>query len=914
MIHYKHFLILIVGYTHFVWHNTAYAELKPVQQTTIHQEQAQLSLQERLALAKKYIDENKGKEALDLLKPILDTTPNFDVFIMAAQAYAERNDPTTSLYFYEKAQTLAKTQVEVQITHAGIAKMHDWLSSLNTQKNIDIEKTVALAKKYILENKGQKALTTLKKLPSTDNFEIWILYAQAYAEISDPASALSFYQKANIVAKTTTENTVAKNGIMKMNHWLELMQKPVDYSKTLDLARKYIIANKGHDALEVLKEPLKQAPTYPVFIMVAQSYAILEDPAHALYYYTKASTLAHSKSEQNTAQNGITKMNQWLVSQSTILPIPTALTKAIDLARQYIEADKGAEALKLLSPFLDKNPNYDVFILVAQSYAAMNEPEKALSYFEKGLSIAKTKGECQVADSGIKKMKAWLSQAKTKITHMVSPLDKKLDLVRAAITQNQGLQALKLLRPLLGNNPRVDVYFLAAQTYAILNEPFQALQYYQRAYAASTTPGDKLAAQFGIAKMQFWMSFYYSAVKTYNALLIQVKSKEDYEIALAGKVKSLAYMDRPMRALRSIPLAFDFTKPAMVIAAAQASLWSGWPDITRTIAIKYASLLKTIPAQSPLHRDLKDLVWQMNLATWPNALTGSAFISRDSEGFEVNRETVDYTRYWSQAFQTAIGLIGSQYRQRNFLKLENRGVTFGSLQAKAFYLKQTWKPSRALTLNAQIEPTNYQLWNPFLWDANIRYRPNDYFGLNFYGIKNVVETLPAFIQHISANQVGTDVVLNWIPYVQLNGSLNQMHFTDQNVRKGYYLSASAIIFPSMGISLIYQKRGFGNKFVSRYYFSPDRYVADTVILRLSSKAGSVWHYYLDGGLGSQRVSVTGTESKPAPTYQWGFGINGPIRDWLIFSASYYMTTQASSFIDAPNYRYQTGFISLTALL
>lgn len=712
---------------------------------------------------------------------------------------------------------------------------------------------------------------------------------------------------------SASPNASDKSDASKVSYIEPIGNIALSIEQRLDLARGYIDENKGQEALDAIKPLLNTAPpTYTALIIAAQSYAVLNDPAMSSEYFNKALLIAKTNDEKSLAEEGIAKMKLW-IEQSQLDKnknisenLSEQDSKSLDLVRKYINEDKGQPALDILKPMLANQPGFNVLILTAQSYAALNKPEVSLDYFQKALLLAKTAEEKAIANSGINKMKLWLKQNKSQPasgTQRPSAQSQRLDLARQYIAADEGLKALNALRPLLTAKPDYDVLILTAQSYAVLNKPRISLEYYQKALAIAKNSVERQIAYFGIGKMQFWIGQYFRARATYEKILLEKPNKGDYELAMAGRVKSMAYADRPMLAFRTIPESLTFTTPEMVIAAGQASLWSDWADITKNIVTQYASIINKIPKDSPLNSDYQDLLWQMNQATWPNVATPMFFYSSDSEGFIVKRGALDYTHYWSQVFQSSVAVEQAIYTQYG-AELKGTGVAFG----------QMWRPTRTLTFRGQIEPTDFDLWSPTLWAASGNYRPNDYFSFGVNGLREVVETFPAFSQHITDDQVNGSIRLNPVPYIQLNGSLNQLDFSDTNVRNGYYFSAMAQLSTEYGVSLTLQERGFTNKFVSPYYFSPNRYSAETVILRLSSKAGSVWHYYIDGGYGSQLVTVNDVPSSSSPTHQWGCGINGPLTDRIILSANYLMTNQASSFIDSPNYSYQAGTISLKFLL
>ena len=598
------------------------------------------------------------------------------------------------------------------------------------------------------------------------------------------------------------------------------------------------------------------------------------------------------------------------LKQSVVSPIRSVPTSDIDKAKQYIDENKGKKAWETIQPLLHQNPNFDVLILAAQANAELDNPLVAADFYKKARAVAKTDMQRHVADMGIQKMTSWsLSLRQKKPTHNIhkkQPIPVRnpiIDSVRTYIDNDNGKQALQLLKPLLDHHPSYLVWMLTAQSYAEINRPGKSLDYYLLAHQAAATKPEVRASEFGIAKMQFWLGYYYRAEHTYEQILKQKPGKTDSELALAGKVKSFAYMDRPIRAYKSIPNNLVFTTPNMVVAAAQSALWSDWADISYDLVKKYEPILKKMPANSPLSKDLKDMVWQINQAVWPNSINPSGFFSADSEDFRVNRGWVDYSHYWSQKNKTYVGSRYTHYSQYQY-----------KLDAESLYLRQDWRPTRQLFVRGQIEPTNFQGWQPVFGLGTINYQPNDYIRLKAGGLREVVETFPAFEQHITDSQVYAGIALKPLPYIQLDGALNKLNFSDNNDRNGYYVSASALVLPRWGVSFIAQKRSYKDKFVSPYYFSPNYYDTNTAILRLSSKTNSVWHYYIDGGLGNQLVQVTGTPSNYVPTHQWGIGLTGPITNWLILNAYYSTTNQASSFRNTPHYNYQSGGVSLNILL
>lgn len=700
----------------------------------------------------------------------------------------------------------------------------------------------------------------------------------------------------------------------------------LSYSQRINLVKLYIDANLGNGALGALKPLLHGTPHYQVLILAAQSYAELDRPIESLKYYELAHTLAKSEKEREISVAGITKMQKWIMVSipSVIAPIHDASSvyyQSIRLIKRYVNENKGKEALNKIKPLLVHFINYDIYLLAAQAYAESDDPKMALQYYQLAQVIAKSNVEIKLAATGISKMQVWLKKNKIKRIarqrsseeiacngivikgwHRLSCIQ-RIRLARQFLSLNKGKSALKVLEPLLTRQATFEINILAAQAYTEDNRPRLALGYYKSALRVATKVHEQTIALFGIGKMQFWLGRYYRAMYSYRYILNGTTNLHDFELAKAGLIKSLAYADRPILGYRSIPDKLAFTTPEMVVAAAQATLWADQEDLTKNIFTTNQPVIRTISPKSSLGRDLRDVQWQMALNTNPNVLTPSEFYSEDSEHFSILRSTLNYSHYWSQKHQSSIGFVQSRYKQHSPI-----------LNAEGLYFRQKWRPTRELTFNGKVEPTTYQLWNPFLWMANSNYRPNDYIGTQLLAQREVIETFPAFDHHITDYQYAANLFLSPLPYFKINGSLSRLDISDSNARSGYYISTTTVLSTVLGLNLTLQRRGYTDKFVSPYYFSPNQYSANSIIFRIGSKTNSVWHYYLDGGFGNQTIGLTGNPASTSPTKQFGFGFNGPLGQYLTLNAYYAMSQQASAFLDSPGYKYQYGAISLGVLL
>ena len=635
------------------------------------------------------------------------------------------------------------------------------------------------------------------------------------------------------------------------------------------------------------------------------------------------------------------------IHAGTVTNYSEGYTKALSL----MEHHQFHEAIVIMEGLSKSNKNYNLLLSLGDAYAALEKPTKSLHYYEIVYRYANASNNAlfeRVALFKIARMQLWLNDEQAAIKSYQRLLSMNLSSSDKSIAQAglstasdislqntmqekqrlyehtlqqarndiqffDGKRAYSLIKNYLDKTPDTSLYLLAAESMSITNNPEKSLGYYQQAFQSSKNVADKKYALFGIAKMQFWLGRYVRAGETYQLLLNYNLNTKEHELALAGLVKSLAYYDRPRRAYHLIPSNLVFTTPELVIAASQASSWSNWSDITKSILIKYQPLTKHINLKSTLGKDLQDLQWQTKLATTPNVVTPSVFSSHDSENFNKTRSVLNYTHYWSQLMQTSAGLDYIVYTQNKPNKLDARG----------FYIGQTIRPTRDVIIQGQVEPTDYnnltplarRNWNPFLWGANASYTPTDYVSLRALAIKEVIETFSAFNDQITDHQYSAGVTVNPLPYVQFNGSYSRLDISDSNSRDSYFLSSTVLVLPNYGLSATGIFRDYTDAFSSPNYFSPYNYKAATILLKLGRKLGATWHYYLDGGVGRQYiVSRLGEAAAASPTYQLGLGITGPINSWLVLNAYYADVHQASAFLGSPEYRYQYGGISLNIML
>ncbi len=485
----------------------------------------------------------------------------------------------------------------------------------------------------------------------------------------------------------------------------------------------------------------------------------------------------------------------------------------------------------------------------------------------------------------------------------ITAYSKEIKTAKEYLNNDKSKEALAILLPVAKTTNSADTEILVAQSYAGLDQTEMALKYYQLALKSAKNSEEKRVAHFGIAKSHMALSNYVRAKNTYLIILQEPLSQEDYQLALAGLVKSLDYLEQPRIAYRTIPCGIEYHSQDLVVASAQASLDAGWYDITQNVLTNNAAIIQKIKPNSAIDRDLQNVLWQTRLATNPNNLTPSFYYSSDSESFIIRHATLDYRHYWNYTFQTHLGTDYIVYTQSN------------KLIAKGFYIQQDWNPTRNFAASVNLEPIAYSHWHPLLWEANLNFTPNDYINVKAIALREIVETFPAFYQRISDNQFSLGLRLNPIPYFAIDSSVTRLNFSDNNFRNGYYISGIVQIFNDLGLAGFATQRGFTDKFQAPEYFSPNQYVERKAGLTLARNLWVTWKYFLNIAIGRQYITQNpGDPTASSPTRQWGLGIRGPISKHFVFSADYENLLQASSFRNSADYKYQYANVSLDILL
>ena len=93
------------------------------------QDKGSPSCVQRIRLARHYLSLNQGQRAIKILNPLLTNQATFETRILAAQAYAEDNQPRFALTNYQLALLVAQKPYECTIALFGIARMQFWLGN-----------------------------------------------------------------------------------------------------------------------------------------------------------------------------------------------------------------------------------------------------------------------------------------------------------------------------------------------------------------------------------------------------------------------------------------------------------------------------------------------------------------------------------------------------------------------------------------------------------------------------------------------------------------------------------------------------------------------------------------------------------------------------------------------------------------
>src|SRR3990167_1450719 len=395
-----------------------------------------------------------------------------------------------------------------------------------------------------------------------------------------------------------------------------------------------------------------------------------------------------------------------------------------------------------------------------------------------------------------------------------------------------------------------------AQQAADHNQPQQALIFFQQASDAADNTVRKRVALFGIAKMQLANEQYAHALPIYKKLMEENLDAVDYEVALDGYVRSESALDRPIKAYLTIPKNFQYTSASMVIAAAQAAVWSGWNYKAKYLLDNYADLLKTVSSDSYLYRQLNDVISPVNMGTDKNAVNYNNYFQSDDEGFNIQRHQVQYARRFNSAVEATWFANRTDYSGPGYSDIN--AITAG-VQSRGWL-------NNFFSYSAGISEGQYNNWSPFLWDARLRLTPNDIVSFSINNSNTVVESMPALANQISMISSGLGVTIQPIYRLSLYANVLYSQFSDSNPRPSYYGKLSYLLFPSVGLYTDGLVRSFQDAFLSPNYFSPSNYFED---YRAGVTEPFTNNLFLNGYYGYSNSAADSTLQ--TSSYAWQYG-------------------------------------------
>lgn len=579
-------------------------------------------------------------------------------------------------------------------------------------------------------------------------------------------------------------------------------------------------------------------------------------------------------------------------------------------AQSLLQNGKAESALNILNPLLKDKKNYRVLIATAQSYAVLNNPKEALKAYQQAYNMKKSNQTYQrIALFGIAKMDLWLGDydksAQTYKTLLAMQLDKqdralaKAGLekihksqapvkkpvkkkvlkkptvsyanVRKMLSKNKGNTALKLLRNKKYKRDFI-YYYLTAKAYALIEKPKSARKNYQRALQQAKAEEDIKATLLGLGKMEIWLEYYSDAEKTYRRLLKMPLNSKDHELALSGLVRSLSLQDRPREALNCIPPDFPFTTPIMLVSAMQAANWANLFYVSRILSDQNHSILKD-DRYSYLSRTIKEETWLTHLQTAKNSITTDNYFETDSDKLSVKKYRLAYGHHFTPALSAKLNLQSARYARNDLL-----------LRAKSFLLGPNWYINRYLHFIARVGAADFNNgWSPTLWSAGLTITPDDFIQFTLANSQDYIEAFPALLSRIQFNTTDLSIAVHPYKRLFLSGSAFHQNFSDKNNRNGFFTRGMWVLSTTLGALVEVRYRYYTNtQPFSPNYFSPDKYRSIMFMLRIRRRLFNTWHYYLEGGLGRQTVSVA--DNSRLNSYE--LGLRGLVADHLFLRLYY----------------------------
>ena len=383
---------------------------------------------------------------------------------------------------------------------------------------------------------------------------------------------------------------------------------------------------------------------YDVTINMAREKMVADDPEAALVLYDKALQIAQTPEDRRVALFGIGDAQLWLEKYGESEKIFRSLINnkldaddyeaALDgLVRSLNYQGKAKEAYALVPPnFVFTDPS--AVIGAAQAALEAGLPEKAETLLNANAKVLAPLDSTSYLTKQLNNLRANIADALTQ---------------KGVLAQKTDIQQLPA--PTLTSSYERN---MEAGEHQFDSDKLQsALVSFKKAEYWAQTDDERQRALFGIGRTQLWLDKYSQSEKTFRTLIRNKLSKNDYEIALDGLVRSVNYQGKSHQAYALIPKNFVYTTPSMVIAGAQAALWAGSPKKAQALLNSHRKILMTVEPKSALAKELaalrKDIISPLHKIN-PNDEKVDALIRAGNENFDADRPE-EALNYYQQAYQ-----------------------------------------------------------------------------------------------------------------------------------------------------------------------------------------------------------------------------------------------------------------------
>jgi hypothetical protein len=388
-----------------------------------------------------------------------------------------------------------------------------------------------------------------------------------------------------------------------------------------------------------------------------------------------------------------------------------------------------------------------------------------------------------------------------------------------------------------------------AQASASANQPATALSYYVLAFhAARTDEAQQRVALFGIGHMLLWLGRYGESERVYRQLLASELSSQDREIALAGLVESLCYEGRPMAAYAVGSSERSALNQELLIATAEAATDANWPDKARELLDLNAASLDELNSNSRLGTQLHSVRQAIGSDLGPLAMLGYTE-SSDSDGLRI--DTADAQILMPAGTVTAYLLYDRSFLAQNTWSAAGNRAALG---ASTRFGDHTW-------VSVSFGSQNYPGWQTGTYDSSVAFRPNDRYGFEAFGTRDIVETQAALAQHITSSLAGFDGDSALGQKTTGFGEVYRQDFSDGNKRIGLSGKVGLGIDDSIGLTGAVRWRSFSDSLAGNSaYFDPTHYGALDAVITEARRLNAAWRLSVSGGVGRQGVDPGGVST------------------------------------------------------